>query len=150
VTKDNIIDTLRPTIGTHSGYSSWHAITQEQINLFAEATGDRQWIHTDPDRAANGPFGTTVAHGYLTLSLVPMLMSEALALEGVTTAINYGSNKVRFPTFTPVDSRVRGGFELLEVTETANGVQCVHRVTVERDGSDKPVCVAEVVSLLIS
>ena len=103
------VASLRAAAGEHLGYSDWHAVTQEQINQFADATGDHQWIHVDPELAAKGPFGTTVAHGYLTLSLIPMLVSEILRVDGVRMGINYGTNKVRFPAPLPVGSRVRAG-----------------------------------------
>jgi acyl dehydratase len=145
----NGLDELEQAVGTHLGYSDWHTITQEQIDLFAEATGDHQWIHTDPERAATGPFGTTIAHGYLTLSLVPMLVWQIYTVEGLRLVVNYGSNKVRFPSPVPVRSRVRAGAELLELTRGPRGAQATVRVTVEPDGADKPACVAEVVSLLV-
>lgn len=136
-------------LGTQLGHSGWHTVTQEQIDLFAEATGDHQWIHVDPEKAALGPFGRTVAHGYLTLSLVPRLASEIFEVDGLRMAVNYGSNKVRFPAPVPVDSRIRATAELVAVSRGASGAQVTVRVTVERDGGDKPVCVAEVVSVLI-
>ncbi|MFG2731580.1 MaoC family dehydratase [Streptomyces canus] len=135
-------------VGTLIGHSEWHTITQDDIDRFADVTGDHQWIHIDPDKAAKGPYGTTVAHGYLVLSLVPMLLAEAARVEGLSAAINYGSNKVRYPAPTPVDSQVRGAVELTELKRGPQGAQAVFRVTVERRGGDKPVCVAEVVSVL--
>ena len=108
--------------GTHLGHSDWHEITQEQVNLFADATGDHQWIHVDPQRAAQGPFGTTIAHGYLTLSLVPLFVSEVYTVEGVRMAVNYGCNKVRFPAPVPVGSRLRAGVSLDSVTPGADGL----------------------------
>lgn len=143
------VDELAAAVGEHLGYSDWHEITQQQIDTFADATGDHQWIHVDPAQAAAGPFGTTIAHGYLTLSLLPMLSWEVYKLEGVSMGINYGSNKVRFPSVVPVGSRVRGGIELAEVTPTPKGVLVVSRVTVEIEGSDRPACVAETVSLIV-
>lgn len=145
----NGIDELTAAVGEHLGYSEWHEITQQQIDTFADATGDHQWIHVDPQKAAAGPFGTTIAHGYLTLSLLPMLCWEVYKVEGVSMGINYGSNKVRFPSVVPVGSRVRAGVELAEVTPTPKGVQVVSRVTVEIDGNDAPACVAEAVSLIV-
>ena len=146
----NGLDELELAVGTHLGYSGWHTITQEQIDLFAEATGDHQWIHTDPERAAAGPFGTRVAHGYLTLSLVPWLVSQIYTVEGLRMAVNYGSNKVRFPSPVPAGSRVRAGVELLELTRGPRGAQTVSLVTVDREGWDKPACVAETVALLVA
>lgn len=145
----NGVAELTAAVGEHLGYSDWHEITQQQIDTFAEATGDHQWIHVDPAKAAAGPFGTTIAHGYLTLSLLPMLSWEVYKIEGVSMGINYGSNKVRFPSVVPVGSRVRAGIELAEVTPTPKGVQVVSRVTVEIEGSDRPACVAETVSLIV-
>ncbi|GAA2143426.1 MULTISPECIES: MaoC family dehydratase [Actinomadura] len=143
------IDEYEKAVGTHLGHSEWHTITQEQVNGFADATGDHQWIHVDPERAANGPFGGTIAHGYLTLSLLPMLMSEISRVEGLRMGVNYGSDKVRFPAPVPVGSRVRAGAELVSLERTAQGARAKVRVTVEREGGDKPVCVAEVLSVLV-
>jgi acyl dehydratase len=129
-------------VGDVFGPSSWIEITQERIDAFAEATGDHQWIHVDPERAAQGPFGTTIAHGYLTLSLLPVASEEVVPRQG-GMGINYGVNKVRFPAPVPVGSRVRVTFEVLELDEQDWGVQATMRATVEREGGDKPVCVAE-------
>ncbi|WP_299537611.1 MaoC family dehydratase [uncultured Streptomyces sp.] len=137
---------LREGVGEQLGQSDWLEIDQKRIDLFAEATGDHQWIHVDPERAAAGPFGTTIAHGYLTLSLLPALVPQILRVEGVKMGINYGSNKVRFPATVPVGSRVRATGVLTAVEEAGGGVQVTTTVTVEREGSDKPVCVAEAVS----
>jgi acyl dehydratase len=145
----NGVEELEKAVGTHLGYSDWHTITQEQIDQFAEATGDHQWIHVDPERAKDGPFGTTIAHGYLTLSLVPMLVWQVYTVEGVSMGVNYGSNKVRFPAPVPVGSRVRAGVELLSVVPGGGGVQTTARVTIERDGGDKPACVAEILSIVV-
>jgi len=136
-------------VGTHLGHSDWHTITQQQINQFADTTGDHQWIHVDPDQAAAGPFGTTIAHGYLTLSLVPDLIAEICRVDGLSMGINYGSNKVRFPSPVPVNSMIRAGAELIELTRGPNQAQATVRVTIERDGSDKPACVADIVSVLV-
>ena len=103
------IDEVQAAVGTHLGHSEWHEVTQEQVNLFADATGDDQWIHLDRERAAQGPFGTTIAHGFLTLSLLPMLAAEVYAIEDVRMGVNYGCNKVRFPAPVPVGSKVRAG-----------------------------------------
>jgi len=145
----NGIGELEQAVGTHLGYSEWHTVTQEQIDLFAEATGDRQWIHVDPERAARGPFGTTIAHGYLTLSLLPLLVSQVYRVDGLKMGINYGCNKVRFPSPVPSGSRVRAGVELAEIKPTGAGFQVTARVTIERDGGDKPACVAEALSVLV-
>ena len=128
------------------GTSSWHDVTQEQVNMFAEATGDHQWIHIDPERAAQGPFGTTIAHGYLTLSLIPMLASEITRVEGVRMGVNYGLNKVRFPAPVPVGSKVRASSKFIAVEDIPGGLHVVSEVTIEREGGDKPCCVAETVS----
>lgn len=143
------LDDLASAVGTHLGYSEWHVIDQARVNGFADATGDYQWIHTDPDRAATGPFGQTIAHGYLTLSLQPMLLTEIYEVRGLTMMINYGLNRVRFPSPAVVGSRVRGGAELLELVPSQGGVQAIVRVTIESDASSKPVCVAESVALLV-
>jgi acyl dehydratase len=135
---------LKESIGDHLGYSEWFEIDQARVTAFAEATEDRQWIHVDPERAAAGPFRTTVAHGFLTLSLVPALASQVYRVDGIRMGLNYGLNKVRFPAPLPTGSRVRAGVELLGVEETSDGgVQVQTRVTVEREGGDKPCCVAE-------
>jgi acyl dehydratase len=140
---------LAAAAGEHLGHSAWHEVTQEQIDLFAQATGDHQWIHVDPARAAAGPFRTTIAHGFLTLSLVPMLAREVYEVRGLAMGVNYGCNKVRFPAPVPVGSRVRAGVELVTVTPASLGVQVTTRVTVEIDGSDKPACVAETVAVMV-
>lgn len=140
-------DELIKKIGENLGYSDWHQIDQDRVDAFAEATEDRQWIHVDPAKAAQGPFGTTVAHGFLTLSLVPVLVSEIYKVNGVRMALNYGLDKVRFPAPLPTGSRVRATAELLSADPTADGgIQVRARVTITRDGSEKPVCVAETVS----
>jgi acyl dehydratase len=131
-------------VGDVYGPSSWIEIPQSKITAFADATDDHQWIHVDPERAREGPFGTTIAHGYLTLSLLPVASYEVVPREG-GMAINYGLNRVRFPAPVPVDSRVRATFEVKEVTEIAGGGQVTMTATVEREGGDKPVCVAELV-----
>jgi acyl dehydratase len=143
------IEELQEAVGTHLGYSDWHTITQAQIDAFAESTGDHQWIHVDPIRAADGPFQTTIAHGYLILSLVPMFLWQIYTVEGPRMGVNYGANKVRFPAPVPVGSRVRAGVELVSLTPGAGGHQLVARVKIERDGGDKPACVAEIVSVLV-
>jgi acyl dehydratase len=132
-------------VGDTFGPSSWIEITQQKIDLFAEATGDHQWIHVDPEKAKNGPFGTTIGHGYLTLSLLPVASDEVIPREG-TMGINYGVNRVRFPAPVPVGSRLRATFELKELEQFDGGRQATYLATVERDGQEKPVCVAEIVS----
>ncbi|UPK76089.1 MaoC family dehydratase [Nocardioidaceae bacterium SCSIO 66511] len=135
--------------GEELGVSEWLSITQDRIDAFADATGDHQWIHVDPERAAEGPFGKTIAHGYLTLSLVPLFGSEVFAFGGAGAKLNYGTNKVRFPAPVPVGSRVRARVELAEVAEIPAGQQCVVKYTVELEGSEKPACIAETVVLLL-
>ena len=135
---------LTALTGTHLGYSSWREVTQEQVNTFADATDDHQWIHVDAERAAAGPFGTTIAHGFLTLSLLVTMWSEILHFEGVRLAINYGLNKVRFPSPVPVGSRIRTGATLVSVETVADGsVQIVVDFVIEREGGEKPACVAQ-------
>jgi acyl dehydratase len=137
---------LRAGVGERLGHSDWLEIDQKRIDLFADATGDHQWIHVDPERAAGGPFGTTIAHGYLTLSLLPVFVPQIIAVENVTMGVNYGTNKVRFPSPVPVGSRLRASAVLQSVEEAGGGVQLTALVTVEREGGTKPVCVAESVS----
>ncbi len=138
------IQALEGLVGQTVAASEWFTVSQTQINLFADATGDHQWIHVDPARAATGPFGTTVAHGFLTLSLMPQLFASAFEISGSRMGINYGLNRVRFPAPVPVDSRLRGHFKLLGYESLeGNGAQMVWEVTVEREGSAKPVCIAE-------
>ena len=136
-------------VGDTYGPSEWLEITQDRIDRFAEATGDDQWIHIDPEKAAQGPFGTTIAHGFLTLSLLVKFVYETRPESGeFRMGLNYGVNKVRFPAPVPVGSRIRAHFEVLEANEVdSNGVQFVTKATVEREGAEKPVCVAEMVSI---
>ncbi len=135
---------LKQSVGDHLGYSEWHEVTQEQVNLFADATGDHQWIHVDIERAKAGPFGGPIAHGYLTLSLTPALLSEILEVSGITMAVNYGLNKLRFPAPVPVGSKVRAGVQLDHVEDVSGGVQVTLTTTFEVEGASKPVCVAEI------
>ncbi|WP_041546466.1 MULTISPECIES: MaoC family dehydratase [unclassified Nocardioides] len=143
-------DELSEALGTHVGYSGWHTVSQEQIDGFADATGDHQWIHVDPERAGQGPFGGTIAHGYLTLSMVPMMTWETMRIEGLSMEVNYGAEKVRFPAPVLVGSRVRAGIELLTLAPAGDGYRLTSRITVERDGGDKPVCVVDAVSYLVA
>ncbi|MCP9959562.1 MULTISPECIES: MaoC family dehydratase [Streptomyces] len=137
---------LRAAVGERLGYSDWLEVDQGRIDLFADATGDHQWIHVDRERAASGPFGTTVAHGYLTLSLLPVLTAQVMRVEGARTGVNYGTDRVRFPAPLPAGSRVRATAVVKAVEEVPGGVQVTAVVTVEREGGGKPVCVAEPVS----
>jgi acyl dehydratase len=133
-------------VGQTVATSDWITITQEHIDDFARATGDHQWIHVDPVRAAAGPFGTTIAHGFLTLSLLPVMGESAIAFANVRMGVNYGLNKVRFPAPVPVGSRLRGHFKLIAFEPIEGGAQITMEVTMEREGSAKPVCVAESLS----
>jgi acyl dehydratase len=142
------LDEFRAAAGSMLGTSGWVTADQKRVNLFADATDDHQWIHVDPERAAAGPFGTTIAHGYLTLSLLPALSKDIWQVQGVRMAVNYGLNRVRFPAPAPVGSRLRAHVHLASVEDVPGGVQLTAAVTVEREGSDKPVCVAETVSRL--
>jgi acyl dehydratase len=137
---------LLGTEGRHLGYSDWLEIDQHRINLFAEATGDHQWIHVDPERAAAGPFGSTIAHGYLTLSLANFFLPQILEVRNVSMGVNYGCEKVRFPAPVPVGSRIRGGGEVISAEEVKGGVQVVVRITVEIEGGDRPACVIDTIS----
>ncbi len=141
----NGIDELKAHVGQHLGYSDWIEITQEQVNLFADATGDHQWIHVDVERAkAESPFGGPIAHGYLTLSLAPTMVPQVVQVQGFKMAVNYGAGKVRFPSPVPVGSNLRAGVELIGVEDVAGGVQIEMRLTMEVEGAPKPSCVAEV------
>lgn len=134
---------LAPLVGQELGVTDWMRIDQTRIQQFADATDDQQWIHTDPARAAAGPFRATIAHGFLTLSLLPRFYGEAYRVADVKMGINYGLNRVRFPAPVPVDSRLRARFKLLTFEPIDGGAQLCVEVHVEREGSDKPVCVAE-------
>lgn len=139
------LKTFHDFVGQHLGWSGWHEITQETVNLFADATGDHQWIHVDPDRAKDGPFGGTIAHGYLTLSLAPVLLHDVLVVEGMSMGVNYGCNKVRFPSPVPVGSKVRLGAAVSAVDDVDGGVQVELDLTIEVEGATKPSCAAQVV-----
>ena len=142
----NGIDELKKLAGSDLGTSEWIEVTQERINTFADATGDHQWIHVDPERAAEGPFGAPIAHGYLTLSLFIPLFTELLDVQGVTTKVNYGLNKVRFPSPVKVGSRIRLVGKLAEVEEVPGGVQITVDGTIEIDGATKPAAVLQSLS----
>jgi acyl dehydratase len=137
------ISDLQPLVGQELGVSDWMTVTQEQINKFAEATGDHQWIHIDPERAKAGPFGTTIAHGFLTLSLLPEMTARAFRVTETRMGVNYGLKKVRIPAPVPAGSKLRGRFKLIEYVPLEGGAQVTVECTMEREGSDKPVCVAE-------
>jgi acyl dehydratase len=142
------IDGYKELAGQPLGESEWIEIDQDRINRFADATGDHQWIHVDVERAKQGPFGTTIAHGFLTLSLIPSLTGGLLKVDGVRMGINYGLNKVRFPNPVRVGSRVRASVRNLTVEDVQGGIQIVNEVTVSIDGEPKPACVAETVTRL--
>jgi acyl dehydratase len=138
------VEELKALIGQEVAVTGWVDINQERVNMFADATGDHQWIHLDVERSRKeSPYGGTIAHGFLTLSLLPMLMESAVSMPNCKMGVNYGLNKVRFPAPVPVGSRVRARMTLLEVEDIEGGAQITWKVTIERDGGDKPVCVAE-------
>ncbi len=139
----NGVDELRTAAGTQLGASAWYTVEQGQIDTFADATDDHQWIHVDPEKAKEGPFGTTIAHGFLTLSLLPSFVKDVYRVDGVKMGINYGLNKVRFTSPLPVGSKVRGNVELLDVADVTGGVQLTTKITVEVEGSERPALVAE-------
>ena len=141
----NGISELSGLAGRHLGYSDWVLIDQERVNRFADATGDHQWIHVDPERATAGPFGGPIAHGYLTLSLAPELIQQIWDIQGMAHGVNYGANKVRFPSPVPVGSELRMGAAVASVEDVGGGVQVLLDLTFEVRGTDKPACVAQVV-----
>lgn len=140
---------LKAARGEHLGHTEWRPVTQERVDGFADATDDHQWIHVDPERAKDGPFGTTIAHGYLSLSLLPSFMAELVRVDGLAMGINYGLDKVRFPAPVPVGARIRAGAELLDVKGTPAGYLAKVRVTVEVEGGKRPACVADTLSLYV-
>ena len=138
---------LEKAVGQHLGYSDWLEITQDRIDKFADATGDHQWIHVDPERAKDGPFGACIAHGYLTQSLVNYFLPQIVEVQNISMGVNYGADRLRFPAPVPVGSRIRGGGELVAVEATKDGgVQATVRVTVEIEGGDRPGCVIDTIS----
>lgn len=143
------VDDLSRAVGEHLGYSSWHTITQEAVQLFADATGDHQWIHTDPLRAASGPFGTTIAHGYYTLALVPKLVEEIYRVDNSQLVINYGCDRLRFPAAVLVGSTIRAGAQLLAVRPDGSGTRVTDRVTVEIQNGNKPACIVDSISIYL-
>lgn len=138
-------DELKALVGEHLGYSPYTTVTQDQVNLFADATGDHQWIHVDVERAKAGPFGGPIAHGYLTLSLGPSLYPQIVRFEGFSMGVNYGANKIRFPAPVPVGANVRLGVKVIDVEDIAGGVQLTLEFTFECEGASKPSCVAEII-----
>jgi acyl dehydratase len=141
----NGIDELKALVGEELGTSDWMEITQDRVDTFAEATGDHQWIHVDPERAKDGPFGGTIAHGYLTMSLSPVLLPQIVTVTGFSMALNYGLDKLRFPSPVPVGSKLRLSAKLLAVDDVKGGVQTTYELTYQIDGSEKPACVAQAV-----
>ena len=139
-------EALLSAVGTTAGPTDWITITQDQINQFAEATLDNQWIHVDTERAKAGPFGGPIAHGFLTASLAAYFLGQLVRVRNISMGINYGVNKVRFPSPVPVNSKLRATAEILEVTEVSGGVQATTKITIERDGGDKPAAIVETVS----
>lgn len=137
---------LLDAVGETLGASDWLEIDQSRINLFADATGDHQWIHVDPERAKDGPFGACIAHGYLTLSLVNLFLPQIIDVQNISMGVNVGCEKIRFPSPVPVGSRIRGVGELISAEEMKGGVQSVVRVTVEIDGQERPACVVDTIS----
>ena len=144
------LDDFIAAAGEELGTSDWVTVTQDQINTFADATGDHQWIHVDPERAAEGPFGKPIAHGYLTLSLLPVFSGQIYEVKGLAMGVNYGANKVRFPSPVPVDGRLRATATLKETASIAIGTQAVINFVVELEGADKPALIAEVVYVMAS
>jgi acyl dehydratase len=137
---------LRAAAGREAGPTDWITVEQSRVDEFADATDDHQWIHVEPARAASGPFGTTIAHGYLTLSLVNFFLPDLVRVEGAKMGVNYGTNKVRFPAAVKVGARIRGRAQVLEATDVSGGVQIVVRVTIEIEGGERPACVADTIS----
>ena len=137
---------LEAAVGQRLGESEWLTIEQDRINQFADATGDHQWIHVDPEKAKDGPFGATIAHGYLTLSLVNMFLPQIVDVQGISMGVNYGGERLRFPAPVKVGSRVRGVGELVAVENVKGGVQATIRVTVEIENNDRPACVVDTIS----
>jgi acyl dehydratase len=146
MTSGRRMDELADQVGSELGVSDWQVVTQDQVNLFADATGDHQWIHVDPERARSGPFGQTIAHGFLTLALLPALLHDLALVDGYRLAVNYGLNRVRFPAPVPVGARIRARAILKVAEAVAGGTQVVLESTVEVEGQDKPGCVAETVT----
>jgi acyl dehydratase len=140
------LDAVKAAVGRHLGYSDWLEITQDRVDLFADATGDHQWIHVDPERAAAGPFGGPIAHGYLTLSLSNLFLPQIVEVRGISAGVNYGADKIRYPAPVRVGAKVRGGAELLAADDVAGGIQTTMRITIEIEGGAKPACVIESIS----
>ena len=144
------VDAFHEWAGKELGHSEWQTITQERVNLFADATDDHQWIHVDPERAAAGPFGATIAHGYLTVALSNLFLPQIVDVQGVSMGINYGADKVRFPSPVTVGSMIRGGAELVSATDVNGGIQTTMLVTIEIEGATKPACIIESLSRFLT
>jgi acyl dehydratase len=142
----NSAEELRAAVGGKAGPTDWIVIDQARIDKFADATGDHQWIHVDPVRAASGPFGATVAHGYLTLALVNLFLPQLVSVPGASMGVNYGAERVRFPSVVRAGSRIRGTADIVSVESVSGGVQALIRVSIEVEGSPKPACVADTLS----
>jgi acyl dehydratase len=145
-TKFDSPEALLGAVGTQLGPSDWTTVTQDRINAFADATGDHQWIHVDAERAKEGPFGATIAHGYLTMSLASQFMAQLVHVSNISMGINYGVDKVRFPAPVPVDSKLRGRGEIVDAKEVPGGVQATIRITIEREGADKPAAIVDAIA----
>lgn len=143
------VDDLAGVIGKDLGFSDWLTVSQEAVQLFADATGDQQWIHTDPVRAATGPFGSTIAHGYFTLALIPRLVEQIYRIDGVKLVINYGLERLRFPAVVPVGSAIRARATIISVEDVPSGTRVTDRVTIEVENNDKPACIAETISIYL-
>jgi acyl dehydratase len=137
---------LAKAVGEQLGHSEWHTVDQDRVNGFADATGDHQWIHVDPERAKDGPFGGPIAHGYLTVSLSNLFLPQIVDVQGISAGVNYGVNKIRFPSPVPVGARVRGGAELAAVEDVKGGIQTTMVITIEIEGQDRPACIIESLS----
>lgn len=140
------VEQVNEAVGRHLGYSDWLEITQDRVDRFADATGDHQWIHVEPERARQGPFGAPIAHGYLTLALSNYFLPQVVDVRGFAAGVNYGMEKVRYPAPVPVGSNIRAGVELVGVQEVSGGIQTTMRITIEVEGADKPACVIESLS----
>jgi acyl dehydratase len=140
------LDEVAAAVGRHLGFSDWLEVTQDRVDLFADATGDHQWIHVDPERAAAGPFGAPIAHGYLTLSLSNLFLPQVVEVRGISAGVNYGANKIRYPAPVKVGAKVRAGVELAAVEPVAGGIQTTMIITIEIEGGTKPACVIESLS----
>ncbi|MDI2125333.1 MaoC family dehydratase [Yinghuangia seranimata] len=143
VTTFTDLQLVKDALGTHLGYSEWLQVTQDRINLFADATGDHQWIHVDVEKAKEGPFGAPIAHGYLTLALSNLFLPQIVEVQNISMGVNYGVDKIRFPNPVKVDQRIRGGAEITAVSDIPGGIQVTIKITIEIEGEAKPACIIE-------